>query len=439
MSGTILIYYIYYTGWGVGKQKKADHFYNISNVIEIHIWMPEDKWVELRNAQPHGGRCNFDYTGPRYDWYKTTRVAITFNPPYIYNPPFLGWDFLRRSYIVPDVGIRKKSFCGSQSQTKPALKLNLAKYLPSDEASIEELERSKEELDELEELEESIEELIGTKFITLNNSKQDRSYIRQPLGYFLFGLAGLPYSRCNFAHVYVNGEDLGIYINVEPIKKLHIKHNFGWEFNGHLYEIEHNEDFIDNKIDRIEYKGFHDHVPDYDYKIDLKLAAQEMRDSGIAGMEKVINMDQFILFLAMEVLLKHWDGYYKNLNNTYIYNYGDLHGTTTDSVNFNFIPWGIDQILQQHRSWSFNKKSVAGKLVLEDTNYNNQLKNKIRDLSNTLFSMERYEEDIKPFINKMETILTDEGISVDSSRIQTVRDQVQMVRPAALELVGEVP
>jgi hypothetical protein len=141
----------------------------------------------------------------------------------------------------------------------------------------------------------------------------------------------------------------------------------------------------------------------------------------------------------MEVLLKHWDGYYKNLNNTYIYNYGDLHGTTTDSVNFNFIPWGIDQILQQHRSWSFNKKSVAGKLVLEDTNYNNQLKNKIRDLSNTLFSMERYEEDIKPFINKMETILTDEGISVDSSRIQTVRDQVQMVRPAALELVGEVP
>ncbi|HYY01698.1 MAG TPA: CotH kinase family protein, partial [Mycobacterium sp.] len=35
----------------------------------------------------------------------------------------------------------------------------------------------------------------------LNNSIQDRSYIRQPLGYTLLAMAGLPHSRCNFVRV----------------------------------------------------------------------------------------------------------------------------------------------------------------------------------------------------------------------------------------------
>ena len=114
----------------------------------------------------------------RFDWYKTASVKIS------------GTVFPRGSvHDFSTVGISKKSYCGSFSNTKPCLKLNFSKYKASNG--------------------DAVENLIGTRYITLNNSIQDPSYIRQPLGYSLFKQAGLPYSRCNFAQVYVNNINMG--------------------------------------------------------------------------------------------------------------------------------------------------------------------------------------------------------------------------------------
>ena len=53
--------------------------------------------------------------------------------------------------------------------------------------------------------------LSGLRRMTLNNARQDPSYINQCLGYQLFAAAGVPAPRCSFATVTVNGEQLGIY------------------------------------------------------------------------------------------------------------------------------------------------------------------------------------------------------------------------------------
>ena len=77
-----------------------------------------------------------------------------------------------------------------------------------------------------------IEALIGSRYVTLNNSIQDKSYIKQTLGYRMLDMADLPNSRCNYARVFVNGmligqgvggvNSPGIYVNAEPImKQLH--------------------------------------------------------------------------------------------------------------------------------------------------------------------------------------------------------------------------
>ena len=77
--------------------------------------------------------------------------------------------------------------------------------------------------------------LHGVDNITLNNSVQDPSLIRQCIGYQLFTDAGYPSPQCNFAHVYVNGTDLGIYVHVEPIKRTFLRTHFD-EDDGDLYE-----------------------------------------------------------------------------------------------------------------------------------------------------------------------------------------------------------
>ena len=88
-----------------------------------------------------------------------------------------------------DVGVRKKGFVGSQSSTKPSLKLRFDKYvdgqsLPGDMSRM-----------------------------TLNNSVQDPSMVNTCLSYLVFAAAGNPAPRCNFATVSVNGADLGLYMD----------------------------------------------------------------------------------------------------------------------------------------------------------------------------------------------------------------------------------
>jgi hypothetical protein len=70
-----------------------------------------------------------------------------------------------------------------------------------------------------------VRDLIGVKKVMSNNAFDDPTHIRQCVGHRLIKDAGVPYSRCNFARVRVNGVDLtsgfeastGLYVNVEPI------------------------------------------------------------------------------------------------------------------------------------------------------------------------------------------------------------------------------
>lgn len=297
------------------------------------------------------------------------------------------------------------------------MKLNFSKYISSNE--------------------DVIEDLIGTQYITLNNCVQDPSYIRQPLGYFLFKQAGLPYSRCNFAKVYVNDKDYGVYLNIEPIKKRYIQNNFNGNDKGNLYEIEEGEDFTQPIMDadRISFeKGF----SKYSNKNDLKLATKEISDNGLAGMEKVIDTDQFLRFFAMEALLKHWDGYTNKLNNTYIYNdVKAVEDPTVANVKFKFIPWGLDRILQETAKFQLYDASVLGKPVLNDANSLAKLQTEIRNYANTIFDRDNYNNVLSPYIDQMQNILTSAGLTELTSQIEVVREQLKLVKSGGFQLTGE--
>ena len=208
-----------------------------------------------------------------------------------------------------NVSIRKKGYLGSLSRPRPSLKLDFG------------------------EVEAATGAEAGRVFerLTLNNNRGDNTRARTCLAYDLFAEAGVPAPRCNLAHVVVNGEDLGTYSNVEPIKKPMLARNFG-DHSGNLYEGQL-IDLVEPDEPRFELKT-NEKTGD---RGDLRRLIQVVDTNGAVGDElaAVLDIERFREFWATETLTGHWDGYAGNRNNFYLYD-------NPVTGRFEFIPWGTD-------------------------------------------------------------------------------------------------
>src|SRR3954451_4249930 len=392
-------------------QQALDRLYSIDNVLTIKITMPQADWDAVRTEQPAGGHCNFDWTGgSRYTWREAASVEIS------------GTAF-PASTTFTKVGIKKKSFCGSINSDIPCLHIDFGKISGT---------KAK-----------AAEDLIGSRYLTLNNSVQDRSYVRQPLGYTLLGMAGLPHSRCNFARVLVNGRLIGqgvagvnapgVYVNTEPIMKRYIERNFNGNLNGNLYELEHKDDFVSARLPFIGTES----LSKFDDKADLKLADVQIAKHGLTSASQMLDLDQFIKVYAMEFLLKHWDGYSDNTNNTYIYNDVDAVASPGDgNVRFKLIPWGIDQILQPQHSFKMSTHGLVAKLVRDDAARRAQLVGQIRSYRDTIFNRETQQATLLPLIDRMQALLVGFGVPDAVSQIAVVRQQLRLAASAGSLCAG---
>lgn len=211
---------------------------------------------------------------------------------------------------VTTVGLRKKCFLGSDRTDKPSLKVKLDEYVED-------------------------QQLLGMRHITLNNCNQDPSFVHQCIGYWIFEQAGVPAPRCNFAHVWVNGKDLGLYVHVQSIKKELLARHF-LQNHGNLYEGALS-DFRPEWITTFSPKTNKNREDRTDLEVVVR--ALEAPDNELmARLQGVIDLDRFYSEWATEVLIGHWDGYANNTNNFYVY-----HDPATGKITI--IPWGIDAIL----------------------------------------------------------------------------------------------
>ena len=98
------------------QQQLMDSFYALDNVITVKITMPQAEWDKVRTEEPNGGRCFWEWTGgSRYTWRKADSVEIS------------GTKFPARTTIT-DVGIKKKSFCGSIDSNKPCIHVDFGRF-----------------------------------------------------------------------------------------------------------------------------------------------------------------------------------------------------------------------------------------------------------------------------------------------------------------------
>lgn len=416
------------TSRALSIQDAITQLYDIDNVLKVDINMNGDAWGQLLDEEPNFGVCvpaPVPYS--QFDEYPNVQVTIS------------GSKYPTTPQTYSGVTIRKKSYCGSFSQSKPSLKLEFG-----DEA----------------------EGVLGTTHLTLNNSEQDtQSYVRQTLGYYLFRQAGLPASRANYAQVRVNGTKIknGIYINVEPVRKPFLANpdnEFTQKTGGNgLYEFAW-QDFHDASLNPVDYIGIESASP-YDecywgqsgewkceegYQTDLTVAIDQIK-TGISGLAKVVDVDQFIKAYAMEFMLKHWDGYASSRNNTYFYN--DAPKTRTPKANgkdirFKYIPSGIDQILQpvsydpehpEDRYFRLDAVGSIARLVRNDSTSRTKLFNQIKTYRNTVFSRAKIEGDIKAHLNKCKARLSSLGFDATAG-IAEIVDQLELARSASYLLVG---
>lgn len=263
-----------------------------SGVLQLVINLPEADWDTLRvegrtGLNQFGADC-LDAPEPSpYNWQEAT-VSLD------------GVPFER-------VGLRKKGFFGSLDSDRPSLLLDLDRNI--DTQSWHTLAR-----------------------LTLNNNKQDDSALRTCLAYEVFRAAGVPAPRCGYAHVTVNGRDLGIYTHVEAIRKSFLRLRFG-DDNGWLYEGTLS-DFREPYDGTFEQKT-NESTP-YRGPIDrLAAAAAVPDDQLIAALEAQMDLEGFYRFWAAEVLTAHWDGYTGDTNNFYVY-------APEGDERLRFIPWGPD-------------------------------------------------------------------------------------------------
>ncbi len=300
------------------------------HVVEVSIEMAAADWEALRRQ-----------TRTWYDVAAAENKACMVRPfikPFTWFPGTITVDGVRRE----NVAIRKKGFIGSLVEDRPALKVHFDADDPE-------------------------QTLYGLKRLTLNNSVQDPTWLRQCIAYEVFGKAGIPVPWCNFAHVTVNGRDLGLYVHLESTDRRFVRRYFERD-EGELWEGEVS-DFRADWITSFEKKG--DVEDDDQTKVDRSslsqvadaVAPQVPAAQIRARLEKLIDLDEFLRFWAVEKILEHWDGYANGANNFFIYR-------DPATSRFVFMPAGTDQITVPD-PWETAKPpvSVYAKTVLSQRLY----------------------------------------------------------------------
>lgn len=175
------------------------------------------------------------------------------------------------------------------------------------------------------------QEFSGLTKIFLNNSGQDATRLCEYLASAVFREAGVPAPRITQAQVQLNGRDLGLYVLAEPVNKRFLKRNFH-DAKGVLYEGEFQD--IDANLEQ-------DNGPASD-GADLKRLAAAARLSDPAqrqaALGKILDLEQFLNFLAAEMIVANWDGYAYHQNNYRIYN-------NPETGKMVLIPHGLDNTL----------------------------------------------------------------------------------------------
>ena len=203
----------------------------------------------------------------------------------------------------------------------------------------------------------------------LNNSVQDDTYLHEWLCEELFRAARLPATRVTHARVWLNNRDLGLYVLKSAFDKSFLERHFD-SAKGNLYEGGFLQD-IDSELELDSGKS----KADRSDLISLLSACREPDSSTRWDrIDEFLNVDQFISFMAMEMMVGHWDGYTLNHNNYRLY-------FEPKSKRAHFIPHGMDQVFGDPNASIINfPSSIVGSAVMLNAEWRARYRERVTEL-----------------------------------------------------------
>ena len=281
--------------------------------------------IALGLGQPavaaHAGITNSDstYLSDLFAGRTVLRLRIEIPPAGMRKLAHYGWGGRQRPFatatvseggqVYTNVEVHLKGGAGSfrPVDDNPGLTLNFEKFAPG-------------------------QSFHGLKKFSLNNSVQDPTFLNEKISRELFNLAGSPTPRAGFATVELNGRMLGVHVLTEGFNKQFLRQYFE-NVHGNLYQTRGNQEITDrldvnSGDDRNNYSG-------------LQALAEAIRQEDPAvrwqRLQQTLDIERFSTFMAMEVMVCHWDGYCMNQNN-----YRVFHNLGDNKIVF--IAHGMDQL-----------------------------------------------------------------------------------------------
>ncbi len=246
----------------------------------------------------------------------------------------------------------------------------------------------------------------GLKTFNLNGSHNDPSVSREFLCAYVMNADSSLCYRANPVQLYFNGQLRGIYSNAEQLNKKFLESRFG-ENKGNLYKCSWPAELSWLGSDQQLYKDVINPSPLNERAYELKTNESVDDYSDLVAFINVINntpsaqfaaaidiifeVQSYLKTLATEVLIGHWDNYFYNKNNYYLYHNanGKFVYLPYDMDNTLGVQWGVSDIdVRNIYEWGNkqNSKSPLTYKILAVPQFKKDYENYLYQLCNGIFT-----------------------------------------------------
>lgn len=152
-------------------------------------------------------------------------------------------------------------------------------------------------------------------------------------------------SRIGHTELYINGQYRGLYMNVEVVNEDFVQARYSNQ-HGNLYKCLFPADLVFISNDPNGYKFMSSGRRPYELKTNttadnysdlanfIRVLHQTPANQLYCALDTLLNIEDYLLNLAIDITAGHWDGYY-NKNNFYLYN-------NQRDKRFEYIPYDTD-------------------------------------------------------------------------------------------------
>jgi hypothetical protein len=221
----------------------------------------------------------------------------------------------------------------------------------------------------------------------------------------------------------------GVWVNVEQPREPFLQRVFRND-QGNLYETEAWFD-LDRESMKITFdlSSFSD--PKIENQKDIELAIATF-DKPFAEAKKILDIEQISRVLAMQALVKHWDGY---PNNMFVYNdVKPVENPTVENIKLRIVPSGIDAIFIPGRNFRVKNEGILSQLIIGDKASRERLREICKESAATF--EKNFAGNVK-FLERLKDTLKaagawNEGLAAE---VKVVEDELQKVKAGMANVI----